>query len=383
MTRPILFLILVFFVTIAFNKANACFCMGGGGPACQQAWDKSVDAVFLGRVEKIEPSRNGKWGLPPGAASMTMMGRVNEVSISVEESYRGVSTKTIQVYTESSGAGCGYGFKQGERYVVFASKAPDEKLIVSLCSATRPVQYAAEDLAYLRSIPSLPLTATIKGTAWKYTHDPNFKPKLQPSLMDHYRPAEQDYMAMSPESGMTVIIKSQEGAEHSVTVDAKGNWQIADLSPGIYEVHPHIDESTYIYPLPKILEVSPRGCSQVDIRVESNGRISGVLEHGAPQKDWALIKVFVLTLPNPDWHHPAKEVTLEPNQSTFEIGPLPAGTYALGVYLVKTLGTPERYTLVDFGRNYYPGGVYDPNLAQPIDVADGKEVKGVRFKMPY
>ena len=382
MTRPTLYLCLLLFVTISFNEASACWCMSGDGPACQQAWDKSVDAVFLGRVEKIEASQKAGWGLPAGAVSMTMMGHVNQVSISVEEGYRGVTAKAIQVYTESSGAGCGYAFKEGERYLVFASKTKDEKLIVSLCSATKPAQYADEDLAYLRSIPSLPLTTTIKGTAWKYTHDPNFKPKFQPSLMDHYRPQEQDYMAMSPESGMTVIIKAQDGTEHSVTVDSKGDWQLSGLSSGIYEVVPKIDDSTYMYPLPKIVEVAPRGCAQVNIRVESNGRISGILEHGAPQKDWALVKVFVLTLPNPDWQHPAKEVDLEPNQNAFEIGPLPPGKYALGVYIVKRLGTPESYTLFDFGRNYFPG-VYDPNLAQPIEVAEGQQVKNVKFKTPY
>jgi hypothetical protein len=382
MTRPTLYFCLILFVTIPLNKANACWCMSGGGPACQQAWDKSVNAVFLGRVEKIEASQNTGWGLPAGAASMTMMGHVNQVSISVEESYRGVSAKTIQVYTESSGAGCGYVFKEGERYLIFASKTKDEKLIVSLCSATKPAQYADEDLAYLRSIPSLPLTTTIKGTAWKYTHDPNFKPTFQPSLMDHYRPKEQEYMAMSPESGMTVIIKAHDGTERSVTVDSKGDWQLSDISAGTYQVVPKIDDSTYLYPLLKNVEGAPRGCAQVDIRVESNGRISGVLEHGTPQKDWALIKVFVLALPNPDWHRPVKEVTLEPNQSVFEVGPLPPGKYVLGVYLVKTVGTPESYTLVDFGRNYFPG-VYDPKLAQPIEVAEGKEVKNVKFRTPY
>lgn len=356
--------------------------MSGGGPACQQAWDKSVDAVFLGRVEKIEASQNTGWGLPAGAASMTMMGHVNQVSISVEESYRGVSTKTIKVYTESSGAGCGYAFKEGERYLIFASKTKDEKLLVSLCSATKPAQYADEDLAYLRSIASLPLTTTIKGTVWKYTHDPNFKPKFEPSLMDHYRPKEQDYLAMSPESGMIVIIKSQDGSEHLVTVSANGDWQLSGIAAGMYEVLLKTDDSIYMHPLPKIVEVAPRGCAQVDIRVESNGRISGILEHGAPQKDWALIKVFVLALPNPDWRHPAKEVDLERTQSAFEIGPLPPGKYALGVYLVRRLGTPESYTLFDFGRNYFPG-VYDPNLAQPIEVAEGQEVKNVKFKMPY
>jgi hypothetical protein len=79
---------------------------------------------------------------------------------------------------------------------------------------------------------------------------------------------------------------------------------------------------------------------------------------------------------------PVKQVDVEASQSIFEIGPLPSGRYALGVYVVKRLGTPERYTFFDFGRVYYPG-VYDPNLAQPIEVVEGTEVKNLKFKTPY
>ena len=57
-------------------------------------------------------------------------------------------------------------------------------------------KYAEEDIAYLRSLSTLPPVSTIFGTVWRYTHDPNFKPKFRPSLMDHYRPPEQDYLAM-------------------------------------------------------------------------------------------------------------------------------------------------------------------------------------------
>jgi len=122
----------------------------------------------------------------------------------------------------------------------------------------------------------------------------------------------------------------------------------------------------------------PRG----EIRVESNGRISGTLEHHAPESNWALLKVIVLAYPHPDTHHPVMETTLEPDGSKFEIGPLPAGKYILGAYVVRKVGTPDSYTLAHWGWTYFPS-VYDPNLAQPIEIAGGKSVSNVKLKMMY
>ena len=119
-----------------------------------------------------------------------------------------------------------------------------------------------------------------------------------------------------------------------------------------------------------------------EIRDESNGRISGTLEHHSPESDWALLKVFVLAYPNPDAHHHVMETTLEPNASTFEIGSLPAGQYILGACVVRKVGTPDRYSLADWGWAYFPG-VYDPKLAQPIEVVAGKSVANVKLKMMY
>jgi hypothetical protein len=380
MIWPVRVLVLAVFFPIALSNVEACTCMGVG-PACEEAWKQYTDAVFLGRVDKIESSQ-GTVGMSPGATSMTRMGGLLRVTIAVAEGYRGVSTKTIQVYTPASSAACGFAFRSGERYLVFASKSGDEQLRVSLCSATRPAQYAEEDIAYLRSIPTLAATATIKGSLWRYTHDPNFKPKFQPSLMDHYRPPEQEYRAMVPVPGIAVIAKAPDGTEHAATVDSEGNWRMSDLPAGAYTVRPRVDESTFVHPYFGMVEVAPRGCAKVDIRVESNGRISGTLEHHAPESDWALVKVFALPLPNPDWHHPAMEKTLEPNEYTFEIGPLPPGRYVLGAYVVKKVGTPERYSFANWGWTYFPG-VYDVNSAQPIEVVEGKSVTDVKLKMMY
>jgi len=119
-----------------------------------------------------------------------------------------------------------------------------------------------------------------------------------------------------------------------------------------------------------------------DVGAELTGRISGTLEHHSPENDWALLKVMVLAYPNPDWHHPVREVSLEPDASTFEISGLPSGQYVLGAYVVREVGTPDRYTLAFWGWTYFPG-VYDPKLAQPLEVVEGKSVSNVKLKMMY
>ena len=370
------------FASTAFTGAQGCTCAFGGGPACQEAWRQGVDAVFLGRVDKIEAAR-GNVGLTPGAMSVTMMGSLLQVAVSVDEVYRGSSAKMIQVYTASSSAACGYSFRKGQKYLIYASAAgKDSQLVVSLCSATKPAKYAEKDLTYLRSVPSLVPTSTLMGNIWRYTRDPNFKPKFQPSLMDHYRPPEQDYMAMKPEAGFTVVARAQDGTERTATADSDGNWHIDELPAGRYTLQPQIREGVYVYPFLSTVEIAPKGCAQVNIRVESNGRISGTLDHPAPGNDWALVKVFALPVSESDWHRPAQEATLEPNASTFEVGPLPAGKYVLGAYVAVKITAGNGYTFGDLGPFYYPG-VTGINGAEPIEVAEGKAVTNVKFKIMY
>jgi hypothetical protein len=319
--------------------------------------------------------------MAPGAMSMTMMGGLLRVTLSVEEAYRGVSAKTIEVYTPAHSAACGFAFQQGERYLVYASKTKDEQLIVTLCSATRPAKYAEEDISYLRSIQSLAPTATIMGSVWRYTHDPNFKPKFHPSLMDHYRPPEQDYMAMEPVPGATVLVKAQNGAEHSVTADADGNWRISGLAPGPFTVRPQTDEATFVHPFRSIVDVAPRGCAKVDIRIESNGRISGTLDHPSPASDWVLIKVFAAPVSDP--RHPIAERTLGLSESSFELAPLPPGQYILSAYVsVRIEVPPNGHTYGNLGTFYFPG-VTGIKGAEPIDVAEGKATTNVKFRIMY
>jgi Carboxypeptidase regulatory-like domain len=334
----------------------------------------------LGKVTAIKHAQATP-GNPGPALSMNMGGTVENVEFTIEEPYLGVAGRTVEVTTNSSEASCGYGFVEGERYVVYAYKNQTGELLVSLCSRTRPAKYAEEDISYFRALSTFPTTATVEGSVWRYTHDPNFKPKFRRSIMDHYRPPEQEYMAMEPVPGMRIVATAKDGTAQTTTVDPKGEWKITGLAPGPYVIEVGATDSTFVYPFRSKIDIAARGCARVDIRVESNGRVSGEFKHPKPDSDWALLKIFALPVDKPDLRHPTIEDDINMEESVFQLGPLPPGRYVVGVYLVKQIAVgTDGHTFRDMAPTYFPG-VTDLHAAIPVEVPEGKSVRGLNFTM--
>lgn len=83
-------------------------------------------AVFLAEVLRIENDRQS-----------------HLVTLQVERWWKGGDSATLTVSTAKSGAACGYNFRKGERYLVYAhGGAKDKPLRVSLCSRTRTAKAA-------------------------------------------------------------------------------------------------------------------------------------------------------------------------------------------------------------------------------------------------
>ena len=360
------------FAATTFINTEACTCAFGGGPACEEAWRQSVDAILLGRVEKIEAIQ-GTLGAPGGAMSMTVMGGANRVTIAVEEGFRATPEKTVQVYTAASEAACGFSFQKGERYLVFARRATG-KLVVSLCSATRPAKYAAEDIEYLRSIPSLPNTARVYGTLKRYTYDPSFKPKFEPSIMDHYRPPEEEYRAMAAMRGTVIAVKTEEGS-HQATVDKDGNWEIAGLPPGPYQITVALPKTMTLDPSFGIRgQLAPKGCSRVDLRAESNGHIHGRIKSDVPLSNYYLAQVAVVRAEDAeaDLLRPLFEIFPERSTGNYDLGPLPPDRY----YLIAILNNQD----LDVAAVFYPG-VENPGNATVIQLGDGETRSKIDFSI--
>ena len=120
------------------GRAHACSCLAPPPPL--EALDGS-SAVFTGRVVKSSPG--------------FYFDRFASVEFEVETVWKGSVTSTTFVYVWPEVA-CGYGrFRLGEDYLVYAYRDAfphdegDDILFVSLCSRTRPFEYAEEDLQEL------------------------------------------------------------------------------------------------------------------------------------------------------------------------------------------------------------------------------------------
>jgi len=113
--------------------------------------------VFSGKVLRIDVVKNSK-GKPSG---------VIRVRFRVYKSWKGAETNSITVSTTNICCICGYPFKVGEEYLVYAS----ESLRTSVCTRTKNLEDAAEDLEFLGE-------ANVKSEAKKtVTRSQQRKPK--------------------------------------------------------------------------------------------------------------------------------------------------------------------------------------------------------------
>jgi hypothetical protein len=128
------------------TPADACSCLASG-PACQSFW--KADAVFDGTVTAMHPITREET-IPP---QRTVQITDSQVTMSVRQAWKGLDAAITDVITSSSGASCGFDFKIGRRYLVFAHRnASDGRLHVSLCSFTREFDGTGESADFLASL---------------------------------------------------------------------------------------------------------------------------------------------------------------------------------------------------------------------------------------
>lgn len=361
--------------TLLSTSALACSCLGVGEPACQAAGPVRGSAIFLARVTKIEilPKLSES---PAEKITLASESR-KQVTLGIEEGYRGVNGNSVNVLTAEGEGACGYPFVDGERYLVYAG-IENNKFYVSLCSSTKPAKFADEDIAYLRSMPNLPKTSWVYGTLKRYTYDPNFKPSFEPSIMDHYRPPEETYQALAPMEGTLVQVKATDGT-HTTVTDKLGNWRIEGLRPGKYEISAVLPKGMALDPAWGIRgELSPKGCSQVELRAEFNGHIRGRIESDVPLSDYRIVQVVVFRteIDRFNLKQPFKEALPDFDTGNYDVGPLPPGSYFLAVILYD-----QKFSLAVV---FYPNALNVESFvgAKVITLGGGESKTHFDFKLP-
>jgi len=127
----------IFFVVIAsailcpLDNGHACSCIEPPPPL--EALAQS-DAVFSGKVTVI------------GQNSDDFSIRFQFAVVDV---WKGVTTAETQVITATNSAACGFEFQADERYLVYAYQDENGELNTNICTRTRLLEYAEDDIAAL------------------------------------------------------------------------------------------------------------------------------------------------------------------------------------------------------------------------------------------
>jgi hypothetical protein len=323
--------------------ASACSCMPAG-PPCQAYFE--TDAVFTGTVTAIAIRKGPIEGIPPDQLFDRRF-----VQISVERIGKGVQGAGVEVRTGMGGGDCGFDFKVGQRYVVYAYRGKDGSLSTGICSRTRALSDAAEDVAFFSALPAARSGALVSGTITHW----------------EYAPESHGTVGYGGVADVQVLVRGSAGVFSGMT-DAEGRYFINGVPPGKYEtqVLPPSKFSTRY--LAGTLEIKdPRACRVADFSLHFAGRVFGTVldASGRPAPD---VRVEIAPAAAPD-----EALYLEPSvlrtdaNGLFELADIPPGSYVVGVGLTSEMD---------------PKTVYRRTLLSPIEMGEGNRVEAGVIRLP-
>jgi hypothetical protein len=273
----------------------------------------------------------------------------------VERAVRGVDGTEVVVF---GGPGsCALRFEAGRRYVVYARRQSGS-LVSSICTRTAPIERAAEDLAYFDSL-NTPGSGRISGLVREYRTD---------------YVAGRDGWA-SPLARVPLTLTGA-GVERRVTSGADGAFSFDDLRAGEYRLQAALPSQYVAAPELTRQLLSDRACASANVGAVLDGRVRGVVlnDDGTPASGVRVDAAASAALGQLVGARVQSATT--DDSGTFEIHPLPPGTYIIGTNLgVRVLPGMRSH------RRYYPG-VIDPAAAQPVEMGVAQRVQLSPFKVP-
>jgi hypothetical protein len=300
--------ILVGALTIAGeSEVLGCTCPMSG-PPCQATW--MADSIFVGTVVSMRPIELDSSGQPYQA---------NLVTFDVERGFMHAAPGSLQIVTGMDGGSCGYRFKAGAKYLVYASKNDSSFLIAGRCSRTRPIADALEDLSYLQTMGGTGGGGRVYGRVKEIRRDP----------------AEPDWTDYGPVEGLYVTVRGTTFLRDVLT-DRDGRFQIAGLPIGMATISIAVPQGFAPATFEQEFEIrDPRACSQMDLTIQPRARASGFVLDGSG-RPVAGVEVDAVAEELGDFRpEPYQQPVRTDERGAFEFSDLPPGRYVFGINLTK------------------------------------------------
>jgi hypothetical protein len=295
------------------ERADACEC-GTPGP-CQAL--SYADAVFTGVVTDVSPV------LTPDGNGVTGV----VTTLVADRSFVG---PTGTVVLEARLSSCEFQFRVGERYLVYARRVSDGSLTTSLCSRTKLLADADEDLAFLTSLPPAGTGGHLSG----------FVERVQIDLLGIHR----DEKLTAAASGVSLTITGPQGPRREVVTDGNGRFQAHGLPAGNYRIAVNVPQTIRVQGELEA-RLADRGCAVSGIQLISNGRLTGrVVDRQGDSVPAAVVSLMPAAFTNrKEFPHVWLRAQSSDARGEFAFDGLPPGEYHLGVNVpcCATLRSPH------------------------------------------
>ena len=224
---------LAFLILLALpSPADACQC--GSVPICQAFWTAPI--VFSGEVLDVE--------------RLSATDLRQRVRFRVEQTWRGETTIEMNVMTGMGGGDCGYSFAIGGRYLVY-TYLQNGVSWTSICSRTKSLKDAAEDLAYFKTAFAPSAGGRIFGTVLRTRPDTGWTDR--------------------PVRGYRVVLNSGDRQWRTKT-NRQGHYEFRSIPAGKYRLKLEVKDSEHALGIPEVELADARGCAVAGFIVEAKPR---------------------------------------------------------------------------------------------------------------
>jgi hypothetical protein len=330
----------------------ACSCLRTPNPPCRSYWNTPV--IFDGIVTEfvaIEDNPNGFEN--------------RKAKFKVENTYKGIKTEEVDIYTGDGGSDCGFPFRVGERYLVYAY-GDSNYLSTTYCARTANLKNANEDLDYFKQLSLMKEGGLIYGSVKQYAFGYG---------------DDEDFGLTKPISN--ILIKIQGEKKYSVKTNIEGKFEIKNVPQGRYIIEavlPKNLEFSVHNPEPiYFTEIENKGCAEAKFYVDFEGEIKGKVlgKSGKP------VEGVTAQLVSADYKFESKDdmARLLEWQTTREDGSfrftgIPPGRYFVGIGIGGA-----RDVFGKEGRVFYLK-TDDPKKAFVIDLKEGKKLPEFILQLP-
>ena len=350
--RGVYCLALIFFPAAISICSRACECSNAERP-CEYL---RADVVFVGRVIETLQAKHfqDKGGYSPGYS----------MRFAVEESLRGRLGAEVHIETGGGGGDCGTPLEAGAKFLIFAYKEKDGTLWTGMCSGNRP----------LTGDPRLDKVVDEYRSLIAAGRNSIFGRVELVSPV--WRGDEVDDGPEKP--ARDVVVHANSRKLNATTRSTDDGWyQFDQLPDASYTVAPEIDKGLDFdreYPDRYVAQLRGGQCSNISFKLEPNTRITGRVTTSAGVQLKG-IEITAIPARLKDIHDFSGKWDLLDENGRFDLWPLPAGNYYLGININNSPSAES-----PFPPTYYPG-VTDKNKATIVRVQK-QDVKELELKLP-